>query len=56
MDLENEIIYDEKDFETNFKIDPFRRESLLQGQDEIARTLTSSNYIDNFENNRIERW
>ena len=56
VDLENEIIYDEKDFETNFKIDPFRRESLLKGQDEIARTLTSSNNIDNFENNRIERW
>ena len=56
VDLENEIIYDEKDFETNFKIDPFRRKSLLKGQDEIARTLTSSNYIDNFENNRIERW
>ena len=56
VDLENEIIYDEKDFETNFKIDPFRRESLLKGQDEIARTLSSSNYIDNFENNRIERW
>ena len=56
VDLENEVIYDEKDFETNFKIDPFRRESLLKGQDEIARTLTSSNYIDNFENNRIERW
>ena len=56
VDLENEIIFDEKDFETNFKIDPFRRESLLKGQDEVARTLTSSNYIDNFENNRIERW
>ena len=56
VDLENEIIYDEKDFETNFKIDPFRRESLLKGQDEIARTLNSSNHIDNFENNRIERW
>ena len=51
VDLENEIIFDEKDFETNFKIDPFRRESLLKGQDEIARTLTSSSHIDNFENN-----
>ena len=56
VDLENELIFDEKDFETNFKIDPFRRESLLKGQDEIARTLNSSNHIDNFENNRIERW
>ena len=56
VDLENEIIYDEKEFKTNFKIDPFRKESLLKGQDEIARTLTSSNHIDNFENKRIERW
>ena len=45
VDLENEIIFDEKDFETNFKIDPFRRESLLKGQDEIARTLTSISHL-----------
>ena len=56
VDLENEIMFDEKDFETNFKIDPFRRESLLKGQDEIARTLTSISHIDNFEYNRFERW
>ena len=56
VDLENEVIYDDKEFKTNFKIDPFRRESLLKGQDEIARTLDSGSYIDNYENNRIERW
>ena len=56
VDLENEVIYDDKEFKANFKIDPFRRESLLKGQDEIARTLDSGSYIDNYENNRIERW
>ena len=56
VDLENEVIYDDKDFKANFKIDPFRKESLLKGQDEIARTLDSSSHIDNYEKNRIERW
>ena len=42
VDLENETIYDESGFKTGFKIDPFRRDSLLKGEDEIARTLTSS--------------
>ena len=56
VDLENETIYDESGFKTGFKIDPFRRDSLLKGEDEIARTLTSSSYIDNFEKNRIKRW
>ena len=53
VDLENEIIYDDSGFKTSFKIDPFRRDSLLKGEDEIARTLTSSDHIDNYEKNRI---
>ena len=56
VDLENEIIYDDSGFKTSFKIDPFRRDSLLKGEDEIARTLTSSDHIDNYEKNRIKRW
>tara|TARA_B100000941_G_scaffold143016_1_gene101390 strand:+ start:1655 stop:2251 length:597 start_codon:yes stop_codon:yes gene_type:complete len=56
VDLENETIYDDSDFKTSFKIDPFRKHSLLKGEDEIARTLTSSKYIDNYEKNRIKRW
>ena len=56
VDLENETIYDDSDFKTSFKIDPFRKNSLLKGEDEIARTLTSSKYIDNYEKNRIKRW
>ena len=56
VDLKNETIYDDSEFKTSFKIDPFRRESLLKGEDEIARTLTASNYIDSYEKNRIKRW
>ncbi len=56
VDLENEIIYDDSGFKTSFKIDPFRRDSLLKGEDEISRTLTSSDHIDNYEKNRIKRW
>ncbi len=56
VDLENEIIYDDSGFKTSFKIDPFRRDSLLKGEDEIARTLTSSDHIDKYEKNRIKRW
>tara|TARA_Y100001970_G_scaffold273867_1_gene372653 strand:- start:138 stop:734 length:597 start_codon:yes stop_codon:yes gene_type:complete len=56
VDLENEVIYDDEEFKANFEIDPFRRESLLKGQDEIARTLTSDSYIDTYEKNRIKRW
>lgn len=56
VDLENEVIYDNEEFKTNFEIDPFRRESLLKGQDEIARTLNSDSYIDDYEKNRIKRW
>ncbi len=56
VDLENEVIYDDDEFKTNFEIDPFRRESLLKGQDEIARTLNSDSYIDDYEKNRIKRW
>ena len=56
VDLENEVIYDNDEFKTNFEIDPFRRESLLKGQDEIARTLNSDSYIDDYEKNRIKRW
>ena len=56
VDLENEIICDDSGFKTSFKIDPFRRDSLLKGEDEISRTLTSSDHIDNYEKNRIKRW
>ena len=56
IDLENNIINDDFSFSASFEIDLFRRDSLLKGQDEIARSLTFDNKIQEFELKRISRW
>ena len=56
IDLENNIINDDFSFSASFEIDSFRRDSLLKGQDEIARSLTFDNKIQEFESKRISRW
>jgi 3-isopropylmalate/(R)-2-methylmalate dehydratase small subunit len=56
IDLENNTINDDFSFSAPFNIDPFRRDSLLKGQDEIARSLTFDNKIQEFESQRISRW
>ena len=56
VNLENNILKDEFDFSVSFEIDSFRKESLIKGQDEIARTLLSQQKISKFENNRTSRW
>jgi 3-isopropylmalate dehydratase len=40
----------------SFKTDPFRRESLLHGLDDIALTMQSAPAIEDFENRRSEVW
>jgi len=56
VDLESQIVKDENGFSEEFDIDPFRKESLLKGQDEIGRTLISEDKINSFESSRIDRW
>ncbi|MBE31918.1 MAG: 3-isopropylmalate dehydratase small subunit [Rickettsiales bacterium] len=56
VDLESQIVKDENGFSEEFDIDPFRKESLLKGQDEIGRTLISEEKINSFESSRIDRW
>ena len=56
VDLESQIVKDENGFSEEFDIDPFRKESLLKGQDEIGRTLISEDKINRFESSRIDRW
>ena len=51
-----QIVKDENGFSEEFDIDPFRKESLLKGQDEIGRTLISEDKINSFESSRIDRW
>ena len=56
VDLENQIVTDGLGLSKNFDIDDFRKESLLQGLDDIGRTTLLEKDISIFEKNRINRW
>tara|TARA_Y100000768_G_scaffold19064_1_gene13135 strand:+ start:641 stop:1237 length:597 start_codon:yes stop_codon:yes gene_type:complete len=56
VDLETQTITDEQDLNVKFDIDPFRKNSLLKGLDDVGITLTMSNDIDKFESKRNARW
>jgi 3-isopropylmalate/(R)-2-methylmalate dehydratase small subunit len=52
VNLENQTIYDSEGFEDVFEIDPFIRERLLSGLDEIGLTLQIEEEIATFEKKR----
>ena len=52
IDLVNRSVTDEKGFGASFEIDGYRREMLLQGLDEIGRTLLDEPLIADFEAQR----
>ena len=56
VNLETQTVSDEQGFSANFDFDPFRRNSLLNGLDDIGITLQHSNAIDAFETARAPRW
>jgi 3-isopropylmalate/(R)-2-methylmalate dehydratase small subunit len=49
IDLVGRSVFDERGFEASFEIDAYRREMLLQGLDEIGRTLLDERLIAEFE-------
>lgn len=49
VDLENQTVKDDDGFEASFEIDPFRRNSLLKGLDDIGITLELEDDIAAFE-------
>ena len=51
IDLEEQVIFDERDNKIEFKIDLFRKKCLLEGLDDIALTLKKTVKIDKFEAN-----
>jgi 3-isopropylmalate/(R)-2-methylmalate dehydratase small subunit len=53
IDLEKQSVGDELGFRAGFKIDEYRRQMLLQGLDEIGRTLLEEPAISAFERRRI---
>ena len=54
IDLETQTVRDDKDLAVPFKIDPYRREMLMQGLDEIGRTLLEEANITEFERRRAQ--
>lgn len=55
VDLERNRVTDDAGFAVSFTLDPYRRESLLQGLDEIGRTLQNQPEIAAFERRRATR-
>jgi 3-isopropylmalate/(R)-2-methylmalate dehydratase small subunit len=49
VSLEDNTIRDGQGFSTSFAIDPFRRDCLLQGLDDIGLTLRHASDLDKFE-------
>ncbi len=49
VDLERQLVVDPDGRELTFEVDPFARECLLEGLDEIALTLRRADEIDRYE-------
>jgi 3-isopropylmalate/(R)-2-methylmalate dehydratase small subunit len=49
VDLEHQTVIDDAGFAATFEMDPYRREMLLHGLDEIGRTLLSDALIADYE-------
>jgi 3-isopropylmalate/(R)-2-methylmalate dehydratase small subunit len=49
VSLEENTISDSEGFKTSFAIDPFRRDCLLEGLDDIGLTLRHADALDKFE-------
>lgn len=56
VDLMNLRVTDSDGVSAEFDLDPFRRNSLMNGLDDIGITLAHSDAIDRYESDRGERW
>jgi 3-isopropylmalate/(R)-2-methylmalate dehydratase small subunit len=54
IDLETQTIRRPNGVEVSFEIDPFRKQCLLEGLDDIGLTLEKGESIDSFETSRAE--
>jgi len=53
VDLEQQIVTDDKGLRYSFTVDPFRRECLLKGLDDIGLTLVHESEISAFEKKHL---
>jgi len=53
VDLESQTIAGDDDFRVKFEVEPFRKECLLKGLDDIGLTLQYEKAITDYENRRL---
>ena len=56
VDVVDKRVYDEEGFSESFEMEPFRQESLVEGLDEIERSLQNNDVITDFEEAHPARW
>ncbi len=56
VDLETQTVTDDQGLSASFDVDPFRKNSLLEGLDDVGITLGLGEAIDSFEDKRTARW
>jgi len=56
IDLAAQTVTDGQGLNASFEIDPFRKNSMLEGLDDVGITMTLSEAIDSFEAERTARW
>ena len=56
VDLESQTVTDSQGLNASFEIDPFRKNSLLKGLDDVGITLDYVESIASFESRRVARW
>jgi 3-isopropylmalate/(R)-2-methylmalate dehydratase small subunit len=57
VSLEDQTVRDSHGYHARFEVDPFRRECLLDGLDDIALTLRHAEALDSYEKRHdTERW
>ena len=56
VDLASQTVTDDLGMKTNFDIDPFRKNSLMVGLDDVGVTLEFTKAIDSYEGKQTKRW
>ena len=56
VDLASQTVKDDLGFNADFDIDPFRKNSLMAGLDDVGVTMEFSKEIDSFEGSQTKRW
>ncbi len=56
VDLESQTVTDDQGLNASFDVDPFRKNSLLEGLDDVGLSMSFGEAIDSFEEKRTARW